>query len=140
MTLEERYKQAAETTYVGRVKKFQTDGKAGEGVNFMDGDRPSAGAPDTVQKEFTKNATGDFLYGGGGKVAGTYKLSRWLNKGIEKGDAYVNNSRFNSFKGVTIHKYNWLSERQSFVGGLKDPSKGRVNGSASGPSPRGVNG
>lgn len=150
MNLEQRYTTAGNKyPYVSKVRELQAaigpDGKdvtgITRGVNFLDGEVKSGPtAPDQVQNEFIRNDAGDFVYGGGGKIAGTYKLSRWLSRGIEKGDAYVNNSRFNSFKGVTIHKYNWLSERQSFVGGLQNDSKIRVNGSASGPSPRGLNG
>lgn len=156
MTLEERYNAATAETYVGRVKNLQAaDRGAGDGVNFMDGDArgiwsPDAtAAPDQVQSEFTRNAAGDFRYGGGGKVPGsadnTYALSRWLTKGVEKGDTYLTNNRFTTVNdvrngGTLLQKYNWLKEDSTFAGKLPDLSKGKVIGTPSGPSPKGLNG
>lgn len=152
MTLEERYNAAGNDTYVGRVKNLQAaDAGAREGVNFMDGDgRGQWGpgktpAPDQVQTEFKRNAEGDFRYGSGGKVAGTYTLSRWLDKGVQKGDTYLTNNRFTTVKDVRnadtiIQKYNWLNEGKTFAGKLPSLTKGKVTGSPSGPSPAGLNG
>jgi hypothetical protein len=152
MTLEERYNAAGNETYVGRVKNLQAaDAGAGSGVNFLDGDQRSVwspgstAAPDQVQTEFTRNNAGDFRYGGGGKVPGAYTLSRWLNKGIEKGDTYLSNNRFTTVSdprnaSTLLQKYNWLKEDATFAGKLPDLTKGRVNGAASGPSPAGLNG
>lgn len=156
MTLEERYNAASNDTYVGRVKSFQAaDAGEREGVNFLDGDARnvwspgSTAAPDQVQTEFKRNAEGDFRYGGGGKVPGspdnTYKLSRWLNKGVEKGDTYLSNNRYTTVSdtrnaSTLLQRYNWMKEDSTFAGKLPELSKGRVNGSPSGPSPAGLNG
>lgn len=156
MTLEERYNSATDNTYVGRVKKLQAaEVGAGRGVNFLDGEPrnswspDSTAAPDQVQTEFTRNAAGDFRYGGGGKVPGstdnTYKLSRWLTRGVEKGDTYLANNRFTTINdvrnaGTLLQRYNWLQENSTFAGKLPDLSKGKVIGSPSGPSPAGLNG
>jgi len=152
MTLEERYNAAGNDTYVGRVKSKQAaDAGAGAGVNFFDGEArntwtPDAtAAPDQVQTEFKRNAQGDFRYGGGGKIAGKYTLSRWLNKGVEKGDTYLANNKFTTVSDVRnastlLQKYNWMNEGKTFAGTLPALSKGKVTGSPSGPSPAGLNG
>lgn len=155
MNLEERYNSAAANTYVGRVKNLQAaDRGAGAGVNFLDGEprntwsSDSTAAPDQVQTEFTRNAAGDFRYGGGGKSPGsgnTYSLSRWLKKGTDKGDTYLVNNRFTTVNdvrnsGTLLQRYNWLKEDSTFSGKLPDISKGKVLGAPSGPSPAGLNG
>lgn len=156
MNLEERYNQAAANTYVGRVRSLQAaDAGAKDGVNFLDGDARnvwtpgSTAAPDQVQTEFKRNAEGDFRYGGGGKVPGsadnTYKLSRWLKKGTDKGDTYLTNNRFTTVNDVRnsstlLQRYNWLKEDSTFAGKLPELSKGKVTGAPSGPSPAGLNG
>lgn len=152
MNLEERYNSAAANTYVGRVKQLQAaDAGAREGVNFFDGDArgtwspDSTAAPDQVQKEFTRNAAGDFRYDGGGKVPGTYTLSRWLQRGVEKGDTYLTNNRYTTVSDVRnantiIQKYNWLKTDTNFVAYLSEFGKAKVNGSPSGPAPAGLNG
>lgn len=153
MTLEERYNAAGADSYVGRVKTLQAaDVGAGKGVNFLDGDGRgqwspgSEAAPDVVQNEFTRNAAGDFRYGGGGKVPGSYLLSRWLDRGITKGDTYFANNKFTTIQDVRnpnnlVHKYSPLSGK-SFqdIGKLSELSKGKVTGAPSGPSPAGLNG
>jgi hypothetical protein len=102
-----------------------------------------------VQTEFKRNVEGAFRYGGGGKVPGspdnTYSLSRWLDKGVVKGDTYLSNNRFTTVSdtrnaSTLLQKYNWLKEDSTFAGKLPQLSKGRVNGSAAGPSPAGLNG
>lgn len=156
MTLEERYNAATNDTYVGRVKSLQAADVGGNnpGVNFLDGDPrniwspDSTAAPDQVQNEFTRNAAGDFRYGGGGKQPGsgtTYALSRWLSKGVEKGDTYLSNNRYTTVSdvrnaGTLLQRYNWLKEDATFAGKLPDISKGKVVGAPSGPSPKGLNG
>ena len=152
MTLEERYNSAGANTYVGRVKNLQAaDAGTGPGVNFMDGDGKSqwgpgkTPAPDQVQTEFKRNTQGDFRYGGGGKVAGTYTLSRWLTKGIDKGDTYLTNNKFTTVSDIRnastlLQKYNWMNEGKTFAGTLPSLSKGKVTGAPSGPSPAGLNG
>ena len=152
MTLEERYNAAGAETYVGKVRLQQAaDVGAGKGVNFMDGDArgiwspDSTAAPDAVQTEFTRNDAGAFRYGGGGKVAGTYTLTRWLKKGVEKGDTYLVNNRFTTISDVRnantiIQKYNWLKNDATFIGKLSDISKPKVIGSPSGRAPSGLNG
>lgn len=155
MTLEERYNNASANTYVGKVKSIQAaDAGAGKGVNFMDGDGrgmwspDSTAAPDQVQTEFTRNAAGDFRYGGGGKVPGnpdnTYKLSRWLTKGVQKGDTYLANNRFTTVSDVRnastlLQKYNWLKDDATFSGKVASAGN-KVKGSPAGPSPAGLNG
>lgn len=153
MTLEERYNSAAATTYVGKVRAMQAaDAGAINGVNFMNGEgftgRPPA--PDQVQTEFKRNAEGDFKYGGGSKVPAStnnksYPLSRWLNKGVEKGDTYLVNNKFTTVSDVRnastlLQKYNWMNEGKTFTGNLSTISKGKVTGAPAGPSPAGLNG
>lgn len=147
MTLEERYNAAGTDTYVGRVKSFQAaDAGAIDGVNFMNGEgfTGTPPAPDQVQTEFKRNAEGDFKYGGGGKVAGAYSLSRWLPKGINKGDTYLTNTKFNTVSDVRnaskrIQNYDWLSDANKFTG-KSTTAKNRVDGSPAGVAPGGVNG
>lgn len=143
MTLEERYNAASVNTYVGRVKALQAaDAGAIDGVNFMNGEGFTGKPPanDQVQTEFKRNAEGAFKYGGGGKVPGSYNLSRWLPKGLNKGDTYLTNTKFTTSRGTLIQKYNWLKESDTFIGKLKNTTQAVVKGSASGPSPAGVNG
>jgi hypothetical protein len=159
MTLEERYNQAAETTYVGKVRAQQAaDAGARGGVNFMDGDgrgswsQGQTPAVDQVQTEFSRNAAGAYRYGGAGKVPAstndkTYPLSRWLSRGVTKGDTYFTNTRFinigdvRNAPGTRVHKYSPLTEDDKFIAkALQELAKGRVNGSASGPAPAGLNG
>jgi len=163
MNLEERYNAAPESTYVGRVRARQSaDAGAGPGVNFLDGDArgvwspDGAAPPDQVQAEFTRNALGDFRYGGGDKTPagtndGSYPLSRWLTRGVEKAfkssDSYLSSTRYTSIgdvrnaPGTLVHKY-------APVGGkkfdeatiLSEISKGKISGSPTGPSPAGLGG
>jgi len=153
MTLEERYNAAGTDTYVGRVKAFQAaDAGAIDGANFMDGDGRqgwapgTAPAPDQVQTEFKRNAEGDFRYGGGGKVAGTYALSRWLAKGTDKGDTYLTNVKFTTVNDIrnantVVHKYSGLAGKSfELAGNLSELAKGKFTGSPAGPSPAGVAG
>lgn len=142
MTLEERYKASSENTYVGRVRSKQAaigpDGKdltgVTRGVDFLDGKPKSAPtAPDQVQDEFTRNNSGDFRYDGGGKIPGAnagdpktqYKLSRWLTKGIEKGDSYMTDIRFTTVSDIRngtnnlIYKYSALIGKK-FAGGASE--------------------
>lgn len=153
MTLEERYNAAGNESYVGRVKAFQAaDAGARGGVNFMDGEgRPewsptAESAPDVVQNEFTRNAEGDFRYGGGGKVPGTYTLSRWLQRGVDKGDTYFTNNKFTTIQdtrnaNTVVHKYSPLAGKSFQVAGkLSELSKSKVTGSPAGPSPAGLGG
>lgn len=143
MTLEERYNAASVNTYVGRVKALQAaDAGAIDGVNFMNGEGFTGKPPanDQVQTEFKRNVAGAFKYGGDGKVPGTYSLSRWLPKGLNKGDTYLTNTKFTTSRGTLIQKYNWLRESDTFIGKLANRTQNVVKGSASGPSPAGVNG
>lgn len=157
MSLEERYNAAGGETYVGRVRLRQAaDAGAVDGVNFMDGDGRGSWSPestaavDQVQTEFKRGAEGDFRYGGGGKVPGspdnTYQLSRWLPRGVEKGDTYFVNNRYTTVNDVRnastlVHKYSPLSgKRFDEAAILSELSKGKIGGSPVGPSPAGVNG
>lgn len=156
MTLEERYNQAATSTYVGKVRTLQgADSTEEDGVNFMNGEGfvGTPPAPDSVQTEFKRNKAGAFKYGGDGKVPGsaegepedTYKLSRWLQKGLDKGDTYTANNRFTVLndvrnRGTLLQRYNWLQESNKFIGKLSGLPKGRVEGGATGPLPSGING
>lgn len=160
MNLEERYNAASENTYVGRVRARQAaDAGAGQGVNFLDGDgrgqwEPGqTAAPDVVQNEFKRNAAGDYRYGGGGKApAGTnngeYPLSRWLQRGVEKGDTYMVNNRFTTVTDTRnasniVYKYSPL-EGKSFAESsiLSELSKGKISPQSSpvGPTPAGLGG
>ncbi len=158
MNLEQRYNAAAASSYVGKVRTTQASGTAGDGVNFLDGDGRgkwapgSVAAPDQVQNEFKTNAAGDFRYGGGGKVPAatnnkTYPLSRWLNRGVTKGDTYFTNNRFTTIgdvrnaPGTEVHKFSPLPGKkfdESTI--LSEMAKGRMNGSPAGPAPAGMNG
>jgi hypothetical protein len=155
MNLEERYNAAGEDTYVGRVRKLQAaEVGPGPGVDFVDGvPRTRAAAPDQVQTEFTRNALGDFRYGGGGKVPGspddTYVLSRWLTRGIEKAfgaGGYFTNNRFTTINDVrnastVVHKYAPIAgKRFNESAILSQRSKGRISGPPAGPSPAGLGG
>jgi hypothetical protein len=89
MTLEERYNQAAESTYVGKVSAQQAaDAGARGGVNFMDGDGRGTWAPgqtpppDVVQNEFKRGAAGDFRYGGGGKTPAATNNKSFINNPV----------------------------------------------------------
>jgi hypothetical protein len=71
-------------------------------------------------------------------------LSRWLDKGVKKGDTYFTNNRFTTISDVKnsenlIQKYSPLTGRD-FTTTLAALTKGRLNGSAAGPSPAGLNG
>jgi hypothetical protein len=166
MNLEERYNAASENTYVGRVRTRQAaEAGAGPGVNFLDGDARSTwtpgaeAAPDEFQKEFTRNNPGAFLYGGDGKEPGvgtSYTLSRWLSKSLNIAfggvgpsrlpTGYWKNPRFTTVNDVrngntTLHRYApeaGASFAESTI--LSEMSKGRIAGSASGPSPAGLQG
>lgn len=155
MTLEERYNSAAASTYVGKVKDMQAAdaGTVAPGVNFMDGDGKGQWVPgatavtDLVQTEFKRNAAGDYRYGGGGKTPagtnnGSFPLSRWLTRGLQKGDDYMRNNRFTTISDARnasnlVYKFNPTSP---FIGTLSNRTQGKVNGGASGPSPSGING
>lgn len=159
MNLEERYNSAAATTYVGQVRTKQAaDVGVGRGVNFLDGDgrgqwEPgSVAAPDQVQNEFSRNAAGDFRYGGGGKVPAatnnkSYPLSRWLSRGTDKGDTYFTNNRYTTIgdvrnaPGTQVHKFSPLSGKKFDESSILSTfAKGRLSGGASGPSPAGIGG
>jgi hypothetical protein len=124
MSLENLYNQAANGTYVGRVKAQQaTDANTTDGVNFMDGTRRRNPEPDEFQTEFKRNAEGTYAIGGAqGTVSPTndknYVLSRWTPKSLklafeQDGPASLNKgyytSRFRtatSPKGsVLVHNY-----------------------------------
>jgi hypothetical protein len=152
MTLEERYNAAGANTYVGRVRTLQAADVGGNkpGVNFMNGEgfTGTPPAPDQVQTEFTRNNAGDFKYAGGGKVPGSpdnkYVLSRWLTKGVEKGDTYLTNTRFTTVSDVRnastlLQRYNWLKDTNKFIGTLAEGTRGRIT-PATGPTPAGLQG
>lgn len=166
MNLEERYNSAGENTYVGRVRTRQAaDAGSGAGVNFFDGDARSEwspgseAAPDSIQKEFTRGAAGDFRYGGGGKEPGAgddYLLSRWLDKSLKiafdgQGPSrlptgYWNNVRYTTVNDVrnaatALHNYAPLDGKKFEEAAiLSELSKGKITGTAAGPSPAGLNG
>lgn len=160
MNLEERYNAASENTYVGKVRARQAaDAGAGAGTNFLDGDgsgqwQPGqTAAPDVVQNEFKRNAAGDFRYGGGGKSPGgtnngSYPLSRWLQRGLEKGDTYMTNNRYTTITDARnssnmVYKYSPMvgkSFSESAI--LSEMSKAKIGPQSSpvGPTPGGLNG
>lgn len=158
MNLEQRYNAAAVTTYAGKVRTTQAAGTAGAGVNFFDGDGRAVwepgqtAAPDVVQNEFKTNASGDFRYGGGGKVPAatnnkSYPLSRWLARGVEKGDTYFTNNRYTTIAdtrnapGTQVHKFSPLAGKKFDESNILSTfAKGRLSGGAAGPSPAGLNG
>lgn len=160
MNLEERYNAASENTYVGKVRARQAaDVGENPGVNFLDGDgrgqfTPGQSAPpDVVQNEFKRHDAGDFRYGGGGKVpgastTGNYPLSRWLQRGVEKGDTYMTNNRYTTISDVRnasnlVYKYSPLvgkSFSESAI--LSEMSKAKIGPQSSpvGPTPAGLGG
>jgi hypothetical protein len=158
-TLEERYNEAGSDTYVGRVRTLQSaDATSDRGVNFLDGAPRNQGndAPDEYQTEFTRNEPGAFRYGGGGLEPGatndgSYPLSRWLDKGVQKAfegsESYFLNNRYTSIgdvrnaPGTRVHNYAPVSGKrfdESVV--LSELSKGKIFGSPKGPSPAGLQG
>lgn len=160
MTLEERYNAAGNESYVGRVKNRQA-ADAGDinGVNFLDGDGRGQWAPgqtpppDVVQNEFKRNNAGDYRYGGGGKSPagtnnGSYPLSRWLERGTEKGDTYMTNNRYTTITDVRnasniIYKFSPLEGKSFYdAGGLSEFAKNRADPKAGsyGPAVGGING
>jgi hypothetical protein len=168
MNLEQRYNSAPESTYVGKVRARQAaEAGEGPGVNFLDGDQrgtwspASEAAPDTMQKEFTRNAAGDFRYGGGGKVPGgtndgSFPLSRWLDKSLKIAfggvgpaslpNGYWGNTRFTTIRdarnaGTNLHNYAPVPGRAFQEADiLSELSKSKITGSPSGPAPAGLNG
>jgi hypothetical protein len=167
--LEQLYKASKENTYVGRVLKFQeASAGAGRGVDFFDGNprpaRDAEGNPaaDEYQKEFTRNAAGDFRYAGGGKEPGTESLpklsslSRWTEKSLNiafGGSGPVNlptgyhaSTRFTTLSdtrnaAVKLHKYTPArTEGYSEAAIVPGISQGFITGPASGPSPSGLRG
>lgn len=150
MNLEERYKTAAASTYVGKVRTTQAaDAGAIKGVDFMDGmQKASPTAMDQVQDEFTRNVEGAFRYGGGGLAPAStndksYPLSRWLPAGRDKGDTYFTNNRYTTISDVKnsnklVHRFSPLANKafvDQALAVLSSDAKGRINGSASGPRP-----
>lgn len=168
MNLEQRYNQAGQDTYVGRVRARQSYDATGDaGVNFLDGDKRanwapgSEAAPDVFQEEFTRNDPGSFLYGGAGKEPaatndGSYPLSRWTQKSLKLAfdgegpsrlpTGYWRNTRFTTVNdirngGTQVHNYTPVTGRQFREADiLKEFSKGLITGAPSGPSPAGLNG
>lgn len=111
MSLLDKYNTAAAGTNAGNARTV-----AGvTGVNFFDGtgrDQNNT-APDEFQKGFEPNASGDYRYGGGGKLPGTYTASSWLTKALGKVDTLFANAAFNSIlrgdvrnaPNTTVHKF-----------------------------------
>jgi hypothetical protein len=165
MSLEQRYKDADKTSYVGRVRDLQAaDAGAGRGVNFLDGDGVGkwtpgrTDSPDTFQKGFTRESEGTYRYGTNKSPAATndksYPLSGWLDKSLKMAFEGVGpaarpkglwlDNRLTTLKDVRngdtkLHTYAPLKDK-AFSDVLGEMAKGRVNGSASGPSPAGLNG
>jgi hypothetical protein len=159
-TLEQRYLAAPESSYVGKVRTTQAaETTSTRGTNFLDGDgRNSWGPgttppPDVVQDEFKRNAEGAFRYGGGGLTPAatnnkSYPLSRWLARGVGKGDEYLVNPRFTSLiTGDTrnepnriIHRFSPLAGKTFYDFIVSAITKTKFVGPASGPPPSGING
>jgi hypothetical protein len=148
MDLLKRYEEAAKTSpTIAHVKTIGT--AASPGVNFLDGvPRTRATAPDTVQTEFTPNAAGTITTPAATNNK-TYPLSRWKPVGVQKGDAYLANTRFTTFgdvrnaAGTILHKFSQLADKSFFAaGGLSEFAKARANPNSSGygPGPAGING
>ena len=146
MDLLTRYTAATSPT-IAQVKTIGT--AASPGVNFWDGGpRTRTPAVDTVQKEFTPNEAGTLTTPAATNNK-TYPLSRWLKVGVEKGDAYLANSRFTTISdvrnapGTILHKFSQLPNKSFFAnGGLSAFAKTRANPNSSGygPGPAGING
>lgn len=146
MDLLTRYTAATSPT-IAQVKTIGT--AASPGVNFWDGGpRTRTPAVDTVQKEFTPNAAGTLTTPAVTNDK-TYPLSRWLSVGVQKGDAYLTNSRFTTISdvrnapGTILHKFSQLVDKSFFAaGGLSEFAKTRANPNSSGygPGVAGING
>ena len=151
MTLEERYNAAGQDSYAGRVRQRQAAdaGTADTGVNFFDGVGRDQGnnTPDQYQDEFTRNEAGDFRYGANSKVPaasndGSYPLSRWLQRGLEKAfdsaESYYQSTRYRpsyadlNGEELQTHRHAPLPDRD-FVSKLGVGARGRVAGRPSGP-------
>jgi len=160
LTLEQRYLTAPDTSYVGKVRITQApETTSTRGTNFLDGDGRSRWTPDitppddVVQNEFTRNPEGAFRYGGGGfNPAGTnnksYPLSRWLARGVGKGDEYMANTKFNSLifgdtrnvPNRIVHRFSPLAGKTFYDYIVSAITKTKFVGPASGPPPGGING
>ena len=161
MNLEERYNAAGETTYVGRVRARQAaDAGVGPGVNFLDGEpsAPRVTPPNTYQREFTRNAEGALKYGATGQngltpgvdttdntanISASTGLTRWTKLALEKAFLSGQSSlltKFKTYKNTVVHKYTPTVGSQ-FEDMLPNTTKNRsILGSASGPSPSGLQG
>jgi hypothetical protein len=165
MTLEDRYNSAGMDSYVGRVRSLQSqEAGAGRGVNFMDGQGVGSWAPggteapDQFQREFTRESAGTYRYGANKSPASSndksYPLSRWLEKSLKlafdgegpptRPVGYWMDSRFKTLKDVRngdtkLHRYAPLADK-AFSDTLQPLTRGRVEGSPSGPSPSGLSG
>ena len=154
MGLKEKYLAAGESSYVGKVRSQQaaigTDGndKTGvtRGVDFMDGTPKKSTDADQIQDNFIRNSSGDFLNDGGGKIAGTYAVSRWLAAGLSKLDSLSVNNVYTTLvkgdvrnaAGTIMQKYTSLTNNK-FID-LNTSAKNRTVGPAVGPSPAGLQG
>lgn len=127
MSLEDLYNNAANETYVGKVRRTQAnDVGAGDSNSFLDGTRKTTrtlASADAFQKEFTRNQGGSFVVGGAqGTVPATsdksYPLSRWTTKALklafeQDGPASLSNGYYtNRFRtayskagAVVVHNY-----------------------------------
>jgi len=152
MDLLKRYTDSTSAT-ITQVKTLGSPNSPG--VNFLDGGpRPRTPAMDTVQTEFTPNEEGSFKYDGRSmKPAATndksYPLSRWLEKGWKKADAYVADTKFTRIgdvrnaPGTILHRFSQLDNKSFFAaGGLSEFAKARANPNSNsyGPGPTGING
>jgi hypothetical protein len=113
MDLKKRYEEAAAGTNAGNAKTIGT--AASPVTNFFDGvgRGQNNNAPDEYQEEFAANTPGDFRYGGGGKIPGTYARSSWKDIGLNKLDTLFANNAFTSIirgdvrnaPNAVIHKF-----------------------------------
>lgn len=151
MSLEEKYLNAAEGTYVGSVLRkqapFTNSGNPNTDsgiVNFMDGTIRKNRQADLFQTEFKRNDAGSYVVGGAQGVlrAQEERLTRWTDRALnlafgDRGtgpaslvNGYFYNDRFKTALGpagpVPVHNYAPLKDKKFYD--VSDSAKARING------------
>lgn len=142
MSLEKRWTEAAAGTNAAKARTIANAAATGpqtpaQLVNFFDGTGRSTGntVADEYQTGFTGNKLGDFRYNAGGKVPGTYTLSKFLDKATNKSDVLFTDSKFTTLvngdsagknaTGAVVHKFTPSAKFQN-ANSLSEFAKGRI--------------